>query len=68
MRILDRREERQSRPPSVHCGELGCGRATNDGKPYCSNHVSKNDYITQLIKNIKCRAARQARQDRQAEG
>jgi hypothetical protein len=62
MRILDRREERQSRPPSVHCGELGCSRATNDGKPYCSEHVSKNDYTSKLIKDIKRRAARAARE------
>jgi hypothetical protein len=66
MRILDRRQDRQGRPPSIHCDELNCHRATHDGKPYCSEHVIKNEYIAAIIKSLKQqernRKRREARQ------
>jgi hypothetical protein len=60
IRITDRREECTSRPPSIHCETIGCGRATHDGKPFCSHHVSNNDYIRKVMKQI----ARRQRQQR----
>lgn len=35
-----------------HCQIEGCEASTREGKPYCPEHVGRNDYVQQLMAKI----------------
>jgi hypothetical protein len=43
----------RERPITRHCLQVGCGRATRSGKPYCSKHVDEHPYVRNLLAVIE---------------
>jgi len=39
------------------CGDLGCTKATREGKPYCPDHVGKNSHANRVLQDIAKRTA-----------
>lgn len=40
------------RPPRRICTVEKCKRRTNDGKPYCTDHVFQIPYVVELLKRL----------------
>jgi hypothetical protein len=52
---------RSGRKRAKHCERPDCGKATREGKPYCSDHVDDHPYVRGLIEALAAREAEEAR-------
>jgi hypothetical protein len=43
----------EQRTERTACEEKGCRRSTRNGKPFCSDHVEKLPYATNLVDQLK---------------
>jgi hypothetical protein len=50
----------RERPVPRHCEVPACGVATRAGKPYCSEHVDRHPYVSELLAQIAAREAEEA--------
>lgn len=46
-------EDVSRRRPPRHCKEPGCGQATREGKPYCSDHVDRHAYVQEVLRTLR---------------
>jgi hypothetical protein len=59
-KLVDRTQPVERRGKPVRCEEPGCNRTTREGKPYCSHHVERLEYVARLIEERKRREAEAA--------
>ncbi len=43
------------------CDSPGCSRATREGKPFCTQHVSSHPYVQELERTLEAQRVEQAR-------
>jgi DNA-binding MarR family transcriptional regulator len=61
LKTLERWAQHQSRGQTRHCEVEGCGVATREGKPYCSEHVERHPYVRQVLAQLVQRESEEAR-------
>lgn len=61
LRTLERWAQHQSRGQTRYCEAEGCGVATREGKPYCSEHVERHPYVQQVLAQLERRETEEAR-------
>ena len=49
------RSVRSGRKRATHCEVPDCGKATREGKPYCSDHVEEHPYVRDLLQALSDR-------------
>lgn len=60
MRVAEKLSTGRTSQHSRRCGDSGCNEATREGKPFCSKHVTRNDYATHVLQEIADREAEDA--------
>lgn len=50
---MRRRRATDVLPLSAICTETGCERATHDRKPYCSQHIDRMPFVTQILAHTR---------------
>ena len=61
LRTLERWAQHQSRGQTRYCEAEGCGVATREGKPYCSEHVEQHPYVQRVLAQLEKRETEEAR-------
>lgn len=52
MRVATAHTGSGARGEAVRCDVPGCSSSTREGKPYCSEHVDYNPYVSRLLDQI----------------
>ena len=61
LRTLERWAQHTVRGQTRHCEMEGCGAATREGKPFCSEHVERHPYVQQVLAQLERRETEESR-------